>query len=100
MSATRNALSILADTNEYITLGLQVGNLVVPLVKGVIRGIRSIGTGQETVSYEVVVQMDVAELEDVKKLSTDDLAAINEEFTRLGLPTVPVPASPPGPAQR
>jgi hypothetical protein len=93
MSAAKNALSILADANEYVALGLQVGNLVVPLVKGLIKEIRVIGQGTETVSYEIVIQTDQAELEDVKKLSTDDLAAINEELTRLGLPTVVVPPS-------
>lgn len=91
MSSNPNAiLTALQAANGYIALGLQVGNLVVPLVKGLILSIRKVGEGTDTVSYEIVVRTDLAELDDVVKLSTDDLAAINAELARQGAPLIPV----------
>ncbi|MGH8864302.1 MAG: hypothetical protein ACREVZ_06615 [Burkholderiales bacterium] len=95
MSSNPNAiLTALQAANGYIALGLQVGNLVVPLVKGLILSIRKVGEGTDTVSYEIVVRTDLAELDDVVKLSTDDLAAINAELARQGAPLIPVPEPP------
>ncbi len=86
---TPNAvLTILQSVNGYIALGLQVGSIVVPLVKGLIVGIRKIGEGTDTEAYEIVVRTDLAELDEVTKLSTDDLAAINAELERLGAPKI------------
>ena len=98
-SSAANILGILQQANGYIALGVQVGNLLIPLGRGLIAEIRKIGAGSESQSYEIVVRMDLAEIEDTKKMSTDDLTAINEEFTRMGLPTVPVPTpeAPPTP---
>jgi hypothetical protein len=90
-SNVNTAISILASANGWITLGLTVGNLVVPLITGLITRIQQIGQGGEVVGYEIVIKADLAELDAVDKLAGDDLAAINAEFTRLGLPTVPVP---------
>ncbi|MGH8865358.1 MAG: hypothetical protein ACREVZ_12055, partial [Burkholderiales bacterium] len=55
-----------------------------------ILSIRKVGEGTDTVSYEIVVRTDLAELDDVVKLSTDDLAAINAELARQGAPLIPV----------
>ncbi len=86
---TPNAvLTVLQNVNGYIALGLQVGSMVVPLVKGLIAGIRKIGEGTDTEAYEIVVRTDLAELDEVTKLSTDDLAAINVELERLGAPKI------------
>jgi hypothetical protein len=89
MSSNPNAvLTALQAANSYILLALQVGDAVVPLVKGLIAGIRKVGEGTDTVSYEIVVRTDQAELDDVVKLSSDDLAAINAELQRLGQPPI------------
>lgn len=88
-------LSALASANGYIAIGLQVGNLVLPLMKGLIKEIRTIGTGTETVSYEIVVAADMAELDAVDKLALDDLIAINAELNAKGLPEIPLPTKPP-----
>jgi hypothetical protein len=91
MSTPNKILTALADANGVIALGLQVGAVVVPLVKGVIKEIRAIGSGTETVSYEIVVQADLAELDAVDKLASDDLAAINLELKVRGIPEIPIP---------
>lgn len=91
MSSTPNAvLTALAGANEYVSLGLEVAGVVVPLVKGAITGIKQIATGTDTVSYQVLLQVDGTELDAVDKLATDDLTAINAELTARGVPTVPV----------
>lgn len=95
MSTPNKVLSTLASANGYIAIGLQVGNLVLPLVKGLIKEIRTIGAGTETVSYEIVVQTDMAELDAVDKLALDDLIAINAELNARGLPEIPLPSKPP-----
>lgn len=95
MSDRATVLNALQSVNGYIALGLQIGNLVVPLAKGLISSIKKIGQGEENVSYEIVVLTDLAELDDITRLSTDDLSAINQELTRLGAPTLPMPEAPP-----
>lgn len=95
MSTPNKVLSALASANGYIALGLQVGNLVLPLMKGLIKEIRTIGGGTETVSYEIVVAADMAELDAVDKLALDDLIAINAELHARGLPEIPLPSKPP-----
>lgn len=89
-------LQTLASANGYIALGLQVGEMVIPLVKGAIREIRSIATGVETVDYEVLLKVDGAELDAIDKLAWDDLLAINAELAARGIPEIPVtkPAAP------
>ncbi len=93
MSTPNKVLSALADANEYIAIGLQIGSVLVPLAKGTIQEIRTISTGVETVKYAVLIEVDGAELDAVDKLALDDLAAINLELRVRGLPEVPV--SPP-----
>lgn len=96
MSTANKVLAALAGANEYVALGLQVGEVVVPLVKGAVKEIRTIASGADTVSYEVLLQVDAAELDAVDKLATDDLEAINLELKVRGVPEVPIaPPTPP-----
>lgn len=88
-------LTTLENTNGYVTLAIEVAGELIPLGKAVVRGIRQLATGGTTVDYEVLLRMDGAELDAIDKLSTDDLAAINAELAKLGLP--PVPPLPPAP---
>jgi hypothetical protein len=97
MSTAKAVLSSLQDTNGYVTLAIELAGELVPLGKGLVKEIKTIGTGGETVTYAVLLQMDSSELDATDKLATDDLTAINEELKRLGLPPVPVPPANPGP---
>jgi hypothetical protein len=91
---SKAVLTTLENTNGYVTLAIEVAGELVPLGKGLVRGIKQLATGATTVAYEVLLQMDGAELDAIDKLSTDDLAAINAALAKMGLP--PVPALPPG----
>lgn len=93
MGTPNKVLTALAGTNEYISLGLEVAGTVVPLVKGAITEIKQIATGKDTVSYQVLLQVDGAELDAVDKFASDDLLAINAELAARGVPEVP--ATPP-----
>jgi hypothetical protein len=91
-SAISKVLSILSETNGYVTLGIEAAGVIIPLVKGLVGEIRKIGGGTETEQYQILITADLAELDDVAKLAIDDLAAINDELTRLGKPTVALPS--------
>lgn len=93
MATPNTVLSTLSETNEYVTLALEVAGVLVPLVKGAIKEIRMIGAQTETVSYEILLQADASELDAVDKLATDDLAAINAELAKRGLPPIPTSGS-------
>jgi hypothetical protein len=96
MSTPNKVLAALADANGYISLGLQVGAIVIPLVKGLVKKIESIGAGQETVSYQVLLQVDASELDAIEALAVDDLTAINAELVARGIAPLPLPpATPP-----
>lgn len=87
--STSNILLALGQSNQAIVLGLEIAGQLVPLVKGAIKEIKKIGGGSTTVSYEIVIQADAAELDAVTQLAVEDLAAINAELAKLGLPPVP-----------
>jgi hypothetical protein len=91
--STKNVLAALSDSNTAITLGIELAGQLIPLGKGLIKEIRSIATGAETVSYEVLLVADGKELDAVHQLATDDLAAINAELAKMGQP--PLPVAPP-----
>ena len=98
-TSVKNILSGLAGANQIITLGLEIGGVVVPLAKGLIQEIKQIGGGAQSVSYQVLIQTDSAELEAIAQLATDDLAAINAELAKLGKPAIPaLDPTAPGPA--
>jgi hypothetical protein len=97
MSTTvKNLLSTLADANNLITLGVKLGGTLIPLATGVVKKIEQIGAGTATVTYQVLIQTDSAELDGVIQVADEDLAAINAELAKLGLPAVqPLPPSDP-----
>ena len=90
MSTPNKVLSALADANEYVSIGLEVAGVVVPLVKGAITEIKKLGSGKDSETYQVLLQVDAAELDSVDKLAVDDLTAINAELTKRGVPAVPI----------
>lgn len=90
MSTPNKILSVLASADGVISLGLEVAGVVIPLVKGAIKEIRTLGTSTQNVTYQVVLQVDSSELDAVDKLAVDDLTAINAELTARGIPAVPI----------
>lgn len=90
-SAAKGILSALGQANGYVALGLQVGSLVIPLIKGLVTDIKSIMTPQGTVEYTVVISTDQAELLGVAQQSIADLIAINAELKAQGAAQLDVP---------
>lgn len=91
--AAGRILSNLADTNGgYITLAIMLAGELIPVGKALVTEIKQIATGTETETYSMLLQVDGAELQKIAQLSETELAAINAEFAKLGLP--PVPALP------
>ena len=86
-------LTILSASNEYVTLGVTVAGVAIPLIKGLIAKIEGIGTGNVTITFADLVTADLAELDAIQQLASDDLAAVNAELKRMGFPTLP--AAPP-----
>lgn len=76
-------LTVLQGAGGYITLGLQLAGVFVPIVKGLIAKIEGIGTGNVTIAFTDLVAADTAELDAITNLSTDDLTSINAELSRL-----------------
>jgi hypothetical protein len=87
----------LALVNGAVSLGLEVGSLVIPLIKGVITKIEAITSPQGTVSYTVVIATDQAELAGIAQVSIADLIAINAELKGQNAPQLVVPGNPPTP---
>jgi len=94
--ASSTPLSGLAEANSIATLALEVAGVSIPLIKGAITAIKQSISGG-TVTYEVVLQTDQASLDNTVNVSIADLVAINAELTRLGKPTLDVPAAPAAP---
>lgn len=90
-STASTVLSILAASNEYVTLGIQVAGVLIPLGKALVGKIKEIGTGSVTITFTDLIAADTAELDAIQKLSEDELAAVNAELTRIGLPVLPAP---------
>jgi hypothetical protein len=90
-STAGNLLSILQSANGWVTLGMEVGGVVIPLVKALIKKIEQTTGAGGSVDYQILLTADQATLESVTQISLADLAAINSELTRLGLPTLVVP---------
>jgi hypothetical protein len=90
-------LAVLFASNEYVTLGVTVAGVAIPLIKGLIAKIEGIGTGNVTIAFSDLVAADLAELDAIQALSTDDLTAVNAELARMGFPTLPAPPPPGNP---
>jgi hypothetical protein len=89
-----SALSGLATANGYVTLGLTVAGVAIPLVKGLITDIKQVSSSGGSVTYQVVLQADEASIANSVSVSVADLMAINAELTRLNTPTLQIPPAP------
>lgn len=83
-----NVLAALGQTDQYVTLGLELAGEIVPLGKALVREIKTIATGSETTTYQLLLEADSKELDAIAALSLADLAAINGELAKLGKPPV------------
>ena len=90
-STTLGLLQTLAGTNGYIALGIQVAGVLIPLGKALIQTIEGIGQGSATITFTDLVAADDAELAAIVQNSETDLAAVNAELAKLGLPQLPAP---------
>jgi hypothetical protein len=97
LSTAGTLLTVLQNSGGYITLGLELAGVFVPLVKGLISKIEGIGTGNVTIAFTELLAADMKALDEIAQLSTEDLTAINAELTRVGAPTLPAPAPTPPP---
>jgi len=92
LSTAGTLLTVLQNSGGYITLGLELAGVFVPLIKGLISKIEGIGTGNVTIAFTELLAADMKALDEIAQLSTEDLTAINAELTRVGAPTLPAPA--------
>jgi hypothetical protein len=90
----KGILVALGQANGYVALGLQVGAVVIPLIKGLLTDIKSITTPQGSVEYTVVISADQAELLSIAQQSVADLVAINAELVAQGAKPLDVPPTP------
>lgn len=87
-------LATLANSGGTIVLGVQIGEEVVPLVKGIIQDVESAIEGR-SITYTVALAQADAALDDAATLDQADLASINAELARLGQAAVQIPADQP-----
>ena len=93
------ALGTLALIDSGVTLALQIGSVLVPLIKGAISSIKQDLSPQGTVVYTVVISTDQAELVDTATVSITDLVAINKELQAQNVIPLVVPTPPAAPTQ-
>jgi hypothetical protein len=97
LSTAGTLLTVLQNSGGYITLGLELAGVFVPIIKGLISKIEGIGTGNVTIAFTELLAGDMKALDEIAQLSMEDLTAINAELTRVGAPTLPAPAPTPPP---
>ncbi len=85
-STAATILTILQESNGYISLGLQLAGVFVPLAKGLIQKIEGIGAGNVTITFTDLVAHDQDEIAAIVATAGADLDAINAELVRLGHP--------------
>ena len=90
-STAATILTILQESNGYISLGLQLAGVFVPLAKGLIQKIEGIGAGNVTITFTDLVAHDQAEITGIVTTAGADLDAVNAELVRLGHPPLPTP---------
>jgi hypothetical protein len=90
-STAASILTILQESNGYISLGIQLAGVFVPLAKALIQKIEGIGAGNVTITFTDLVAADQAEIAAIVSTANADLSAVNAELVRMGLPPLPNP---------
>lgn len=78
-----NAIETLATVNQTVSLGLQLGNILIPVVAGMITSARKLEEDQGTVEYQVVIKMGRAELDAATEKFGAVLQLAQAELERL-----------------
>ena len=87
----KSILDKLASLNAEVAIGVQVGETLYPIVKGVVQAIKDKVSGTTTVTYTIEVAAVEADLDAVVTVEEADLAEDNAELARLGIATIPDP---------
>lgn len=83
-----NLLGTLNSIGGYVTLATEIGEIAIPLVKGLITDIKGLGT--KTITFTLDVSQTMDELNAIAAVATTDEAQANAELDRLGKPTIPI----------
>jgi hypothetical protein len=97
-STASTILTALQTAGGWVTLGVEVAGVVVPLIKALVAKIEQITAPDGTVTYQVLVTADQGELAAVVTLADADLAAINAKLVADGKTPLAIPASPAAPS--
>jgi hypothetical protein len=92
-STAASILTILQESNGYVSLGIQLAGVFVPLAKALIQKIEGIGAGNATITLSDLEVADQAEIAAILTTANADLDAINAELVRLGHPPLPTPSA-------
>lgn len=90
--ATSSLLSVLTSVNAELSLGMTIGNTVIPIIVGIVKNIKSAASGP-TVEYTVVLQSENAILDSIITSGAADIATINAELAKFGFPALAVPGA-------
>lgn len=82
-------LSALASANAEIALGLQVGAIVLPLAKGIIRAVKDAVSGEEVIEYTVAISKGQVNLDHAMAVDDAIVADVNAELIRQGVAPLP-----------
>ena len=94
MSATKQAVvNTLNNLTGDISIGLQVGTVVVPIVIGAVKDIKAWLDSQETISFTVALDTGSQDIAAGMQSFKDSLAAINAELKADGKPEIPDPTT-------
>jgi hypothetical protein len=93
-STASTLLNSLSQVSGEVGIAIQIGEALIPVGKALVTKIKNSVAGVETIDYQLLLSEDQAALVAVDASSNADLAAINAELSRLGAPTLPVPAPP------
>lgn len=64
---------------------MPIAGTLIPIVVSVVKSIEAVGAAQ-TIEYSLVVQQDQAALDAIIAAGAADLATINAELVRMGMP--------------
>lgn len=84
-STANKILDAIAASGSLISIAVPIAGTLIPIVVSVVKSIEGVGAAQ-TIEYSLVVQQDQAALDAIIAAGTADLATINAELVRMGMP--------------
>jgi hypothetical protein len=89
----QNFLDILGEVGQGVSVAIPIAGVLIPVITGVVKFIKSKINAQGDVEYTVIVTTGQAELKQSRVDFTDALDAINAERVRQGLEPFEVPST-------